>query len=223
MDHALALPARRITDLLSSGLEARVKSKRQAMDQPRSDPDQELVKRTQAGNASVVKYTPRLYGLVYNMTSNHEDTNDLLQDIFAKAYKAIRGFRGKSSFYTWIHSIAVNMTLNFLKKRSRRFQLSLDDVDASIQNDKEFMEATETSSPVREADLSELQRRLNEAMMKLSEDHRAVVTMFHIQGMPHAEISKILRVSEGTVRSRLFYANRQLQNYLDEFRKNPVS
>jgi RNA polymerase sigma factor (sigma-70 family) len=198
------------------------------MDQPRTDPDQELVKRTQAGDAVafdelVIKYTPRLYGLVYNMTSNHEDTNDLLQDIFAKAYKAIRGFRGKSSFYTWVHSIAVNMTLNFLKKRGRRFQLSLDDVDASIQNDKEFMEATATSSPVREADLSELQRRLNEAMMKLSEDHRAVVTMFHIQGMPHAEISKILRVSEGTVRSRLFYANRQLQNYLDEFRKNPVS
>ena len=76
---------------------------------------------------------------------------------------------------------------------------------------------------MREADLSELQRRLNEAMMKLSDEHRAVVTMFHIQGMPHAEISKILNVSEGTVRSRLFYANRQLQNYLDEFRKNPVT
>jgi len=171
----------------------------------------------------VVKYTPRLYGLVYNMTSNHEDTNDLLQDIFSKAYKSIRGFRGKSSFYTWIHSIAVNMTLNFLKKRGRRFHLSLDDVDASIQNDKEFLELTQTSSPVREADLSELQRRLNEAMMKLSDEHRAVVSMFHIQGMPHAEISKILNVSEGTVRSRLFYANRQLQNYLDEFRKNPVT
>ena len=75
------------------------------MDQPRVDPDQELVKRTQSGDAGafdelVIKYTPRLYGLVYNMTSNHEDTNDLLQDIFAKAYRAIRGFRGKSSFYT---------------------------------------------------------------------------------------------------------------------------
>src|SRR2546427_747014 len=217
-----------ITDWLSSGLGARAKAKRDAMEKPKTDEDQQLVARTQSGDAGafdqlVVKYTPRLYGLVYKMTSNHEDTNDLLQDIFSKAYKAIRGFRGKSSFYTWIHSIAVNMTLNFLKKRGRRFQLSLDDVDASIQNDKEFMEATATSSPVREADLSELQRRLNEAMMKLSDEHRAVVTMFHIQGMPHAEISKILRVSEGTVRSRLFYANRQLQNYLDEFRKNPVS
>src|ERR1700746_3893160 len=228
MNSSVALPARRISDLWSSGLQPHAKSKRDAMDQPRTDPDQELVKRTQAGGAGAfdelgLKYTSRLYGLVYNMTSNHEDTNDLVQDIFAKACKAIRAFRGRSSFYTWIHSIAVNMSLNFLKKRSRRFQLSLDDVDASIQNDKEFLELTATSSPVREADLSELQRRLNEAMMKLSDEHRAVVTMFHIQGMPHAEISKILKVSEGTVRSRLFYANRQLQNYLDEFRKNPVS
>ena len=225
----MALPRpRRFSDLLSSGLRPRVKAKRQVTDQPRADEDQQLVARTQEGDVAafddlVVKYTPRLYGLIYNMTSNHEDTNDLLQDVFSKAYKSIRGFRGKSSFYTWIHSIAVNMTLNFLKKRGRRFNLSLDDVDASIQNDKEFLELTQSSSPVREADLAELQLRLNEAMMKLSEEHRAVVTMFHIQGMPHAEISKILRVSEGTVRSRLFYANRQLQNYLDEFRKNPVS
>lgn len=229
MSTTVALPsARRFSDLLSSGLRPRVKAKRGPMDQPKPDEDRQLVARTQEGDVAafdelVVKYTPRLYGLVYNMTSNHEDTNDLLQDVFSKAYKSIRGFRGKSSFYTWIHSIAVNMTLNFLKKRGRRYNLSLDDVDASVQNDKEFLELTQTSSPVREADLSELQLRLNEAMMKLSDEHRAVVTMFHIQGMPHAEISKILRVSEGTVRSRLFYANRQLQNYLEEFRKNPVS
>ncbi|MGZ5003024.1 MAG: sigma-70 family RNA polymerase sigma factor, partial [Chthoniobacterales bacterium] len=169
MNATVALPPpRRFSDLLSSGLRPRAKAKRSAMEQPKSDEDQNLVARTQDGDVGafdqlVVKYTPRLYGLVYNMTSNHEDTNDLLQDIFSKAYKSIRGFRGKSSFYTWIHSIAVNMTLNFLKKRGRRFHLSLDDVDASIQNDKEFLELTQTSSPVREADLSELQRRLNEA------------------------------------------------------------
>ena len=230
MNPGIALPApRRLSDLLSSPLQRRVKAKRDVKEQQaRADEDAQLVSRAQSGEASafdelVVKYTPRLYGLVYNMTSNHEDTNDLLQDVFSKAYKSIRGFRGKSSFYTWIHSIAVNMTLNFLKKRGRRFQMSLDDVDASIQNDKEFIEQTATSTPVREVDLTELQRRLNEAMQKLSDEHRAVVTMFHIQGMPHAEISKILNVSEGTVRSRLFYANRQLQNYLEEFRKNPVS
>lgn len=184
--------------------------------------DAEWVARAQAGDptafdALVVKYSPRLYGLVYHMTSNHEDTNDLLQEIFAKAYRSIPGFRGKSSFYTWVHSIGVNMTINFLKKRGRRNHLSLDDMDSGVQNDKEYIELTATSDPVREANLSELQVRLNEAMQKLSHDHRAVVTMFDIQGMPHAEIAKILGISEGTVRSRLFYAHRQLQNYLAEF------
>ena len=82
MNPSVALPARRISDLLSSGLEARVKAKRQRMDKPRTDEDQQLVARTQSGDPGafdqlVVKYTPRLYGLVYNMTSNHEDTNDL--------------------------------------------------------------------------------------------------------------------------------------------------
>jgi RNA polymerase sigma factor (sigma-70 family) len=187
--------------------------------------DTQLVARSQAGDpaafdALVVKYSPRLYGLIYNMTSNHEDTNDLLQDVFAKGYRAIKGFRGNSSFYTWMHTIAVNMTINFLKKRGRRYQLSLDDVDSNIQNDKEFIELTANTNPVQEADLGELQQRLNEAMMKLSHEHRAVVTMFDIQGMPHAEISKILGISEGTVRSRLFYAHRQLQNFLEEFRRN---
>jgi RNA polymerase sigma factor (sigma-70 family) len=186
--------------------------------------DARLVARTQAGDpaafdALVVKYSPRLYGLVYNMTSNHEDTNDLLQDVFAKAYRSIGGFKGNSAFYTWVHSIAVNMTINFLKKRGRRMTMSLDDLDAGVENDKDFIELTATTNPVREADLGELQIRLNEAMMKLSLDHRAVVTLFDIQGLPHAEIAKILGVSEGTVRSRLFYAHRQLQNYLEEFRQ----
>jgi len=195
------------------------------MDEVPETPDDELVARTQSGDPDafedlVRRYSPRLYGLVYNMTSNHEDTNDLLQDIFSKAYRSITGFQGKSSFYTWMHSIAYNMTLNFLKKRGRRYTMSLDDVDSGVQNDPLFLEATTGSDPRREANLTELQQRLNEAMQKLSHEHRAVVTMFDIQGMPHAEIAKILKISEGTVRSRLFYAHRQLQNYLEEFIKH---
>ena len=188
------------------------------------DEDAPLVARAQNGDTTafdelVVKHSSKLYGLVYHMTSNHEDTNDLLQDIFAKAYRSLKRFRGKSSFYTWIYSISVNMTLNFLKKRKRRQAMSLDDIDNGIQNDKEFIEMTSKSDPIREVGIHELQKRLNEAMQRLSDDHRAVVTMYDIQGMPHKEISKILGVSEGTVRSRLFYAHRQLQNFLEEFRK----
>lgn len=190
----------------------------------RPDPDADLVERARGGDTKafdelVEKYTPKLYGLVYHMTSNREDSHDILQDVFAKAYRALKRFRGRSTFYTWIYSIATNMTLNFLKKRNRRRAMSLDDVDLSIENDPDFIEATSKSDPVRETSLSELQQRLNMAMQKLSVDHRTVVTMFDIQAMPHAEIAKILGISEGTVRSRLFYAHRQLQAYLEDFRK----
>jgi len=183
--------------------------------------DEELVRRTQSGDALAFdelfrRFSPRVYGLVYNMTSHHEDTNDLVQDIFSKAYRSIKGFKGKSSFYTWIHSIAVNMAINFLKKRGRRQQMSLDDLESGLQNDKDLADLIEKRDPLREANLNDLKERLNEAMMKLSHDHRAVVTMFDIQGMPHAEIAKILGVSEGTVRSRLFYAHRQLQAHLGD-------
>lgn len=192
--------------------------------QRKPDEDAELVAQAKEGDTAafdqlVIKHSPRLYGLVYHMTSNHEDTDDLLQDIFAKTYRSLKRFRGKSSFYTWIYSIAVNMTLNFLKKRKRRQTMSLDDIDNKIENDKDFIAMTSRSDPVREAGIHELQKRLNTAMQELSEDHRAVVAMYDIQGLPHKEISKILGVSEGTVRSRLFYAHRQLQNHLEEFRR----
>ncbi|MCF6314414.1 MAG: sigma-70 family RNA polymerase sigma factor [Verrucomicrobiales bacterium] len=201
-----------------------MKSKKPQHKKRKPDEDKGLVSRARDGDTVafdelVVKYTPRLYGLVYHMTSNHEDTNDVLQDVFAKAYRSLKRFQEKSTFYTWIYSISVNMTLNFLKKRGRRRAMSLDDVDMAIERDPDFIEATSKSDPVREVNINELQQRLNVALQELSDDHRAVVTMFDIQGMPHAEISKILGVSEGTVRSRLFYAHRQLQNYLEEFRK----
>ena len=110
---------------------------------------------------------------------------------------------GKSSFYTWIYSIAVNMTLNFLKKRGRYKKVSLDDVDAGIKNDPVFIElTTNPRGTLREVNIRELQGRLNEAMMKLSEEHRTVVTLYDIQGIPHAEIAKMVGISEGTVRSR---------------------
>jgi RNA polymerase sigma-70 factor (ECF subfamily) len=157
--------------------------------------------------------------MIYHMTSNKEDANDLTQDVFAKAYRSLRRFRGRSSFYTWIYAIGTNMTLNFLKKRNRRAAWSLDNLDSGIQNDEAMVDLAHAANPRHQSDLNELQKKLNEALQSLSNRHRAVVTMFDIQGIPHAEISKILKVSEGTVRSRLFYAHRQLQGHLEEFIK----
>lgn len=189
-----------------------------------ADTDEVLVARAQSGDTSafdqlVIRYSPRLYGMIYHMTSNKEDANDLTQDVFAKAYRSLRRFRGRSSFYTWIYAIGTNMTLNFLKKRNRRAAWSLDNLDSGIQNDEAMVDLAHAANPRHQSDLNELQKKLNEALQSLSNKHRAVVTMFDIQGIPHAEISKILKVSEGTVRSRLFYAHRQLQGHLEEFIK----
>ena len=189
-----------------------------------TDADEVLVSRAQSGDTLafdqlVVRYSPRLYGMIYHMTSNKEDANDLTQDVFAKAYRSLYRFRGRSSFYTWIYAIGTNMTLNFLKKRNRRAVWSLDNLDSGIQNDEAMVDLAHAANPRHQSDLNELQKKLNEAMQSLSNAHRAVVTMFDIQGIPHAEISKILKVSEGTVRSRLFYAHRQLQGHLEEFIK----
>ena len=192
-------------------------------DHPRlPDPDAELVERarhgdTRAFDALILKYGDRLYGLIYNMTSHKEDTHDLLQDVFSKAYRSITKFKGKSSFYTWIYQIAVNMTLNFLKKRKRRTGLSLNDLDSSVHDDPALVDFAHESNPEKQSNLNELQKRLNEAMQKLSESHRTAVTLFDIQGMPHGEIAAILKVSVGTVRSRLHYAHQQLQNHLQDF------
>ena len=183
--------------------------------------DETLVARARRGDAAafdvlVERYKERLYATIYHMTGNHEDANDLVQDAFIKAYRSLRSFKGNASFYTWIYRIAVNRTINFLKRR-RRQHFSLDDVDSNIQTDPDFVELMSHDTPRREVDLKELQQRLNEALRKLSEVHRAVVIMHDIQGVTHADIAKTMRCTEGTVRSRLFYARRYLQALLSDY------
>ncbi len=189
---------------------------------PQHEDDETLVARAQRGDRAafdvlVERYKQRLYATVYHMTSNHEDANDLVQDTFIQAYRKLSSFRGNSSFYTWSYRIAVNLTLNHLKRRRRRQFFSLDDVDTGIETDPDFVELMSHVTPRREAGLAELQRRLHAALQQLSANHRAVVVMHDIQGMTHADIAKATRTSEGTVRSRLFYARQQLQGLLSDY------
>lgn len=172
-----------------------------------------------AYDALVRRYQERIYATVYHMTANHEDANDLAQETFIKAFQALRSFRGGSSFYTWVYRIAVNKTLNFLKQRKNRTQMSLDDLDFNAEHDPDLVALISEKTPHREASLSELQEKLNTAMQKLSEPHRMVVALHDVQGLSHEEIAKIMDCNVGTVRSRLFYARQQLQAYLSDYLK----
>lgn len=190
--------------------------------QPRPpDPDQDLITRAQQGDtrafdALILQYGDKLFGLVYHMTAHKEDTHDLLQEIFARAYHSLGKFRGNSTFYTWLYQIAVNLTLNFLKKRKRRITLSLNDMESAVHQDPALIDSANQANPERQTVLNELQIKLNNAMKKLSDPHRMVVTMFDIQGMSHVDIAKVLKTSEGTIRSRLHYAHLQLQSALQD-------
>lgn len=201
-----------------------MKSDIQATEDPSPEPsDVELVDLARGGDYSayeelIRRYQRRVYALVYNMTSHKEDAEDLVQEVFVKAYRSLDGFKGDASFYTWIYRIAVNRTINFLKKRKRKAgDVSLDDMDQAVERDPAFVELRARESPVRDVTLTELQKKLNAALQTLSEKHRTVVVLHDIQGMPHEDIARIMKCSVGTVRSRLFYARQHLQRELADY------
>ena len=184
--------------------------------------DRILVERTQGGDPTafdelVRRYQPRLLGMLYNMTNNQTDAWDLAMETFEKAYKSIHTFRLDSEFFTWLYRIGFNLTVNFIKRNKHRNNLSMDDENLDLQNRAEFIDVSASGDAEKQARLADLKKKLNESMMKLSDQHRAVVTLFDIQGLSHAEIGKIMGCKEETVRSRLFYAHKQLQKYLKEY------
>lgn len=168
----------------------------------------------------VRRYQQRIYATVYHMTANHEDANDLAQEAFIKAYSALKSFKGGSSFYTWLYRIAVNKTINFLKQRKNKFHLSLNDIDFNAEHDPDMMALVSHKTPNRDVGLNELQKKLNEALLKLSEPHRMVVVLHDVQGLSHEQIADIMECNVGTVRSRLFYARQQLQGFLANYIKS---
>jgi RNA polymerase sigma factor (sigma-70 family) len=190
--------------------------------EPKTPSDRTLVERTQAGDPTafdelVRRYQPRLLGMLYSMSNNQADAWDLAMETFEKAYKSIHTFRLDAEFFTWLYRIGFNLTVNFLRRNKHRHNLSMDDADLDLQNRSEFIDGRASSDAERQTRLMELKKKLNESMAKLSEHHRAVVTLFDIQGLSHAEIGKIMDCKEETVRSRLFYAHKQLQKYLKNY------
>ncbi len=191
--------------------------------QQEADSDMEIVRRIQAGDVAafdrlILKYRERVFGIIYNMTSNREDTADLTQDAFIKAFQSINRFGGQSSFFTWLYRIAVNSTLSHLRKGRLRSFFSLERVDSEEPVSREIIAAlTDKSGAERDTFVRELQEKLNDAMQKLSTKHRTVITLFEIDGLSHQEIAEVMNCSVGTVRSRLHYAKQLLQAELQPY------
>lgn len=183
--------------------------------------DEELIALTLSGKTSAFdeltrRHSRKLHSMLYQMLNSEADAYDVAQESFIKAYHSLRFFNGQSAFYTWLYTIAANHARNFIRKKKREKTVTIDDDTAGNQHEKnnELEDTSRDADPVRKAHLKDLRKKLRAAIDQLSPAHREVVTLSDIAGLSYPEISKMLNISEGTLRSRLHYAHKHLQSLL---------
>jgi RNA polymerase sigma-70 factor (ECF subfamily) len=176
--------------------------------------DLALVRRVQRGDKRafdllVAKYQFRLAKLVGRLVSDRADAQDVVQEAFIKAYRALPNFRGDSAFYTWLYRIAVNAAKNYLVARSRR--PPSDDIDITSGDVEEAgVVMADIATPEAFTARDQLQAALTKALAELPEDLRTALTLCEIEGLSYDEIARVLDCPIGTVRSRIFRARRTL-------------
>ena len=190
---------------------------------PREAAENTLVVRAQAGETLafdelVRTYRERLYSVVLNLTNHPEDAADLTQEVFIKAFANIRKYNFQSSFYTWLYRIAVNQSFNFLRRARRKRMLKFE----YFRRDEDSAEdplgrLADNSVRLPNSGSEELKAQLDRALEKLSDEHRAVVVLSEIEGLPLDEVAQVVGASEGTVKSRLHYARKALQKLLKPY------
>ncbi len=165
----------------------------------------------------VEKYKRLVYRLAIQITKNHEDANDVMQDTFLKVYESIHSFRQEAAFETWLYRIVVNHAMNLVKRRKRRRESSLSAANEAEIHPDVKRTADLVNDPHVNAERKELQKWVTQAVDSLPVKHRTVVILHEFEGLTHAEIASILNCSEGTVRSRLHYARNKLRELLKPY------
>lgn len=165
----------------------------------------------------VEKYKRMVYRLAMQITKNHADADDVMQETFIKVYRSIRTFRKDAAFETWLYRIAVNEALNFVKRRERQRESTLETASEADYEAITRYRAQVANDPHVHAEKAELRHHVTEAVNSLSLKHRTVVILHEFEGLTHAEIASILNCSEGTIRSRLHYARKKLRTLLKSY------
>ena len=167
---------------------------------------------TAAFGELVVKYQDRLYNTVYRLTDHAEDAQDVVQEAFLSAYQSLSSFKGDSLFFTWLYRIAINTAISL--KRKQRPMASID----STRNGPGVAEPpgpAETTRPEFALERAEEDRQVQEALHRLSPEHRMVLILKDMEGLKYEQMAEILRVPIGTVRSRLHRARGELRGILE--------
>jgi len=158
-----------------------------------------------AFTAIIKKYQEKLYWHIRRMVVEHEDTNDVLQNVFIRVWNGLGNFREDSQLYTWLYRIATNECLTFMEQKKRKSAVSLSDVEGSLSNsikaDKHF-------------DPNKLEWKLQLAMQQLPEKQRIVFNLRYYDEMPYEEMSKVLETSEGALKASYHHAVKKIEDFI---------
>ena len=177
-----------------------------------STPDSQLLQefrdpaRKEAAYTAIVrKYQEKLYWHVRRMVVDHDDANDVLQNVFIRVWNGLENFREDSQLYTWLYRIATNECLTFLEQKKKRSSVSFSDVEESLTNqikaDKHF-------------DPDKLEWKLQVAIQQLPEKQRVVFTLRYYDEMPYEQMSKVLDTSEGALKASYHHAVKKIEDYI---------
>jgi len=153
----------------------------------------------------IKKYQEKLYWHIRRMVVDHEDTNDVLQNVFIRVWNGLENFREDSQLYTWLYRIATNESLTFLEGQKKRSAVSLSDVESGLSNkikaDKHF-------------DANKLEWKLQLAIQQLPEKQKVVFTLRYYDEMPYEEMSRVLETSEGALKASYHHAVKKIEDYI---------
>ncbi|MFT3678569.1 MAG: sigma-70 family RNA polymerase sigma factor [Chitinophagaceae bacterium] len=163
------------------------------------------VTRERAYTALIRKYQEKLYWHIRRMVVDHDDANDVLQNVFIRVWKGLENFREDSQLYTWLYRIATNECLTFLEQQKRKAVVPLDDVEAGLSNkvraDQHF-------------DANKLEWKLQLAIQQLPEKQRIVFSLRYYDEMPYEEMSRVLETSEGALKASYHHAVKKIEEYI---------
>jgi RNA polymerase sigma-70 factor, ECF subfamily len=191
---------------------------------PDWDEDHQLVRAVLDGDSTayrglVERYQGRIYSVCYGMARNREDARDLAQEAFVKAFKNLSRFRFGASFYTWLCRIAMNVSIDHLRRQKVRRADVFDEAIASRSADGVISLQHHRHDPGKDLERKRLHAAILAAMDELPEEQKQVVVLREVEGMAYKEIAEVMDIPEGTVMSRLYYARKKLQKALKGERK----
>ncbi|MGE5315982.1 MAG: RNA polymerase sigma factor [Acidobacteriota bacterium] len=176
------------------------------------DDELALVERFQAGdeqafNVLTLRYQEKIYWVVRRMIPDHDEADDVVQDVFIRAYHSLKSFKGESSVYTWLYRIAVNLSLNEIRRRKIRKTFSFEDNPAE-------QHPSDEDSPMEEIEKQEQSALIRKAIDRLPEKQKKVFILRYYEELPYEEIAKIVKTSVGGLKANYFHAVKKIGEYL---------